>query len=327
MSEEDVAMAEVIDMELNDEGIYVPQRSNTGLWALGSITAVGVLAVGAYLWRSRSATAEVAAGGPPAEPEDVSGETREDASSGAGGETVKVGGFTWENVRPLPLPADVSGFDLTSKWGQTPRDLRPLFALMERVSGIDGAGRIFAIIAKREAGFVATAHNSSAHETGASRRAYQNAKGRNQPLKYGVEAGEFGSGGLFGALAPYYLWTGVQEAKANAPLLNSRPEIMFLPRVAGFGACVYMQRLLDNYQIDDHADIKVGWASPSLLKKGRGGDKYKAVRDRFFSDAKKLGVDLADTSTIPAKLSASRWPGVLRVFDGLVGELPTPVEG
>ena len=321
-------MAEVIDMELNDEGVYVPQRSNTGLWALGSITAVGALAVGAYLWRSRKAAAEVVGDGDTGEPRDASSETNEEPSSGSSGrETLKAGGFTWKNVRPLPRPADVPGFDLTSNWGTTPKDLRPLFALMEEVSGIEGSGRIFAIIAKREAGFVATAHNSSAHETSASRRAYKNAKGRNQPLKYGVEAGEFGSGGLFGALAPYYLWTGVQEAKANAPLLNSRPEIMFLPRVAGFGACVYMQRLLDNYQIDDHADIKVGWASPSLLKKGRGGDKYKAVRERFFSDAKKLGIDLADTSTIPAKLSASRWPGVLRVFDGLVGKLPTPAEG
>src|SRR5690606_12720739 len=119
--------------------------------------------------------------------------------------------------------------------------------------------------------------------------------------------------GLFAALAPYFLWTGVQEMGAKAPLLGSPPEIMFLPRVAAFGACVYLQRLLDNYRIDDHPDIKVGWASPSLLKSGRGNNTYNAVRARFLSDAKDLQVDLEDTATIPAKLSAKGWPGVAKV--------------
>jgi len=62
----------------------------------------------------------------------------------------------------------VPGFDLVRNWGKTPTNLRPLFALMERLSGIDGAGRIFATIAKRESAFVATALNCVFRSTWAS---------------------------------------------------------------------------------------------------------------------------------------------------------------
>ncbi len=233
----------------------------------------------------------------------------------------------WQNARPLPSAADVPGFDLDKNWGKTPSELRPLFALMEKVSGIDGSARIFATIAKRESGFSPAAHNDSAEERDGSRRGYANSKDRNPPLVYGPQAAEFGSGGLFGALGPYFLWTGVPEVGGKAPLLGSPPEIMFLPRVAAFGACVYLQRLLANYRIDDHPDIKVGWANPSLLKTGRGNATYQAVRTRFLSDAAELGVNLGDTTTIPPKLSAARWPGVLACFEQLVGALPTPVGG
>ena len=222
---------------------------------------------------------------------------------------------------PLPRAADVKG-DLTRNWGSTPTDLRPLFMLIEEASRIPGSARIFAVIAKRESGFVTTAQNKSAAERDASRRGYQNSKGRNPALRFGEQAADFGSGGLFGALAPYFLWTGVPEVGAGAPLLRAPPEIMFQPRVAAFGAAVYLQRLLANYRIDDHADIKAGWASPTLLKDGRGGKTYGDVRARFLGDAKSLGVDLTDTTTIPTKLSAAAWPGVPAVFAGLVGALP-----
>jgi hypothetical protein len=179
----------------------------------------------------------------------------------------------------------VSG-DLQTNWGDTPPDLIPLFMLMEETSKIVGSARLFAVIAYRESRFVTTAHNGNAtgeqDERDSSRAAYKNNKDRNPPLKYGEQAAEFGSGGLFGLLAPYYLWTGVPEIGKRAPLLNAPPELVFQPRAAAFGAVVYMQRLLANYRIDDHADIKAGWASPSLLKAGRGGAKYHDVRANFL---------------------------------------------
>ncbi len=228
-------------------------------------------------------------------------------------------------LAPLPKAGDVSG-DLQTNWGDTPPDLIPLFMLMEEISKIEGSARLFGVIAFRESQFVTTAHNGNAQleqdERDSSRAAYKNNKDRNPPLKYGEQAAEFGSGGLFGLLAPYYLWTGVPEIGRRAPLLNAPPELVFQPRAAAFGAAVYMQRLLANYQIDDHADIKAGWASPSLLKAGRGGAKYHDVRANFLEDAMTLGIDLTDTSTIPTKLDASAWPGVPAVFSALVGALP-----
>ena len=223
---------------------------------------------------------------------------------------------------PLPIAADVQG-DLTRNWGETPFDLRALFLLMEEASRIKGSGRLFSGIAYRESRYVTTAHNGNAaneqDERDGSRRAYQNNKDRNPPLAFGEQAAEFGSGGLFGALAPYFLWTGVPEVGTKAPLLKAAPEIMFQPRAAAFGAAVYMQRLLKHYRIDDVADIKAGWANPSFLNTGRGSEGYKNVRSRFLADLQTVGIDLND-ATIPAKLDASAWPGVPAVFTRLVGK-------
>jgi hypothetical protein len=228
-------------------------------------------------------------------------------------------------LAPLPKAADVRG-DLTKNWGDTPLDLRPLLMFMEETSKIVGSARLFSVIAFRESQFVTTAHNGNAQkeqdERDDSRAAYNNNKERNPPLRYGEQAAEFGSGGLFGNLAPYFLWSGVPEVGKRAPLLNAPPELVFQPRAAAFGACVYMQRLLKAHRVDDHADIKAGWASPSLLGSGRGGKTYNSVRARFFEDAINLGIDILDTSTIPTKLDASAWPGVPAVFSALVGALP-----
>ena len=266
-------------------------------------TVLGVAGVGGALLYSRRASA--ASLPPPAPGQDASPPAVE--------------------LPPLPRASDVKG-DLSTNWGETPVDLRPLFMLMEEVAKIPGSARVFAVIAYRESRFVTTAHNGNAtgeeDERDSSRRAYDNNKDRNPPLRYGEEAAGFGSGGLFGLLAPYFLWTGVPEVSNRAPLLNASPELIFQPRAAAFGAAVYMQRLLKNYRIDDIADIKAGWANPSLLGSGRGGTKYNDVRSRFLTDAVALNVDLTDTTTIPPKLDASAWPGVLAVFAGLVGALP-----
>lgn len=233
------------------------------------------------------------------------------------------GGSPNVQLEPLPTAADIAG-DLLKNWGDTPNDLRPLFVQMEEVSQIVGSARVFAVIAFRESSFVSNAQNGNAakeqDERDSSRAAYDNNKGRNPPLKYGEDAANFGSGGLFGALAPYFLWTGVPEVGTKAPLLAQHPEIVFQPRAAAFGAVVMMQRILSNYRVDDIADIKVGWANPGLLGASRGSKTYNDVRTRFLADAEKLGINLNDP-TIPSQLSAKLWPGVPAVFKALVGSV------
>lgn len=272
---------------------------NRGGWVtLG--TALGVVGVGGMLLIGRRASAASPPPNPsPAPPVDLG---------------------------PLPKASEVTG-DLVTNWGKTPTDLRPLFVKMEEVAKIKGSARVFAGIAYRESRFVTAAHNGNAPtehaERESSRAAYEAGKAKNPPLRYGDEAADFGSGGLFGLLAPYFLWSGVPEVGDKAPLLAAPPELVFQPRAAAFAAVVYMQRILTRYRVDDVPDIKVGWANPSLLGSGRGGTKYQEVRARFIADAAALGIDLADRATIPEKLDAGGWPGVPAVFAGLVGTLPS----
>lgn len=269
----------------------------------------------------------------------------------------------WENVLPLPTAADVSASakDLETNWGSTPRELRPLFMLMEEVSAIRGSGRIFSVISYGEARWKTTARNGDGdtardkRERIGSLRAWNRlakcqqtyrpeeseegfpgtpdfhclpGETPNVPLKYGNRAADFGSGGLFGALAPYFLATGLPEVgKSQMPLRDSDPRIVHLPRVAGFGAAVYLERLINNYTIDDHLDIKVGWGCPCwLVGDAREGNSRKRVRDYFAEHFAEVGIDRSDTSTIPEALNADDWPGVLTVFERLVGTLPTLVE-
>ena len=235
--------------------------------------------------------------------------------------------LAWDGAGSLPTAADVKG-DLTRNWGRTPLDLRPLLLAAEEASNMPGAGRMLAGIATRESAFQPNAHNGDApgeqSERNASWRAYTQNKARNPPLAFGEEAAVFGSGGLFGALAPYFLWTGIQEMGDRAPLLGADPRIMFVPRVATFAACVFMARLLKHYDVRDLPDIKVGWGSVSLLKgEARGGETYQRIRNNFVADMSALGINLDDAATIPPRLSADNWPGVATVFERIVGKLPT----
>lgn len=236
---------------------------------------------------------------------------------------------SWDGLLPLPTAAEVKG-DLTRNWGKTPTDLRPLLLLIEEATGIFGAARILSAVSYGESRWIPNSHNGNDQEEQSARnaswRAYHRNKDRNPPLMFGEQAANFGAAGLFNSLAPYGLWTGVQELKDKAPLLNSDPRILFVPRVAAFVAAVYLQRLLAGYDVRDILDIKAGWGSISLLTDtGRQDADYTRIRNQFADDIKKVGIDLADAATIPKMLTKSpKWPGVQAVFDKIVVKLPTP---
>jgi len=294
-------------------------------FVVGSAVLTGIGAAALRYYQARQQANGQGAGTPPPPP----GPTPDESTLPPQPEgPSKPAAISWQNVVPLPVAADVPG-DMTRNWGTTPVDLRPLLLQIEAASGIAGAARILALVAAGESEYQATAHNGDEQkesgERTASWRAYWRNKDRNPPLTFGEAAANFGSGGLFGGLAPYALWTGIQELKDKAPLLGSDPRILFLPRVAGFVAAVYLQRLLRNYEIRDHADIKAGWGSVSLLSEaGRKDPDYARIREKFFEKATKVGIDLADEATIPAKLSAANWPGAAAVWGKIVVTLPTP---
>jgi hypothetical protein len=215
------------------------------LWiSLGTLVATGgVIAGASYVERRKRAQGGDSGGEPEAPP---TGEPDPDRPIPTPKPSSLVP-LAWDGAGSLPTASDVKG-DLTRNWGRTPLDLRPLLLVAEEASNMPGAGRVLAGIATRESRFQPNAHNGNEpgeqSERNASWRAYTQNKARNPPLAFGEEAAVFGSGGLFGALAPYFLWSGIQEMGDKAPLLGADPRIMFVPRVATFAACVFMARLL-----------------------------------------------------------------------------------
>jgi hypothetical protein len=206
--------------------------------------------------------------------------------------------------------------DLEVNWGTTPAKLRPLFLLMEQAAGVPGSARWFAIVAKHESQFNPAARNDSETEVDASRRAHDNNVATRPKLAHGAAAREFGSGGLFAQLAPYFLWTASAELKAKAPFLALPPSAMFDPRLAAVAAVVLLRRILDHYRVDDIGDARVGWAAVGLLGKGRGSEDYKAVRARFVESAEKVGIDLRQ---LPTKFRPGPWKGAQAALELLTG--------
>lgn len=213
------------------------------------------------------------------------------------------------------LPPGDAG-DAGGNWGSTPEALRPLLQRMEQVLQTPGAGRFFAVVAYAESRFLPTAHNQSPGEVEDSRRAYDNAPASYPELAYRSEARAFGGGGLFGQLAPYFLWSGVRELGAKAPLVASPPTAIFDPRLAAYGAVLNLRALLTRYHVDDLLDARVGWASVQLLGTGRGSPAYFNVRQRFRDNAVKLGVDL---DQLPQQLVPGPWMGAKAAFAALTG--------
>lgn len=182
----------------------------------------------------------------------------------------------------------------------------------EAASGIDGLTDFLTIVAAGESNFVTTAHNDSAGEVEKSAAAYAKQAPKNPPLLYGQAAAAFGSGGLFGALAPYFLWSGFHELGAQAPLLGEPPERMFDPAAACFAAAVFVYRVTTAWGATDWADVRAAWASPSLLKEPRG-PVYWEKRNKFPAVAAAAGVDPA---SLPP-LDVSAWPGAGAVWQAL----------
>ena len=310
---------------------------NRALVIGGAAAAVATAGSVAYYFYRRSQAKELGPGTEPAPPLDSPAPNAPEPGPApaptpshlpATTEAERVG--VWDNVLPLPTAEDVSG-DLESNWGSTPRTYRPLFQLMEEASGIEGSARIYSVIAYGESRYVPSAQNGDGEtardkaERTYSNRAWSTMQGfgyNADNVPYGPEAANFGSGGLLGALAPYFLAIGaVTLGKAGAPLLKSRPQIIFLPRVAAFHGVVYLWRLHTQHDVRDIPDIKVGWGSPSLLSaKNRGSATYTKIREKFVGHAREVGIDL---SKLPSKLNVDGFTGVTSVFEKIVGTLPT----
>lgn len=233
---------------------------------------------------------------------------------------------------PEPKPAEPKpanpGVVPPTFWGSTSRgeEYRELLTRIEQVSRMPL--RLFLlVVANRESDFIRTARNTTKKEVDGSQAAITNGvkRGNTKP-KYAQDLALAGSGGLFGALAPYVAWTGMDEN--YMPYLDENWKIIEDPVVAAVCAAKYYQRIVMFYPTvfagntpspEDNFRVRLGWASPSALKDDPKGKLFDAVRGRMEEDLSELGLKITD---LPPP-DASKWPGLKAVVEGMKGTKAT----
>jgi len=277
--------------------IVVPARSMTPLIVGAATLALGGAAVyAAHRWRQRQLTegesAPLPASGPDPAPTPAPG------------------------VNPAPPAGQSNG----SLWGTTTRGevYRPLFTKIEAVSGMP-LRLYLCVVANREGSWIRSARNKSKKEVGASRDGVDNGIKRGNPApKFANTIREAGSGGLFGGLAPFVAWTGLDED--FMPYLDQDWVVIEDPIVAVIFAAKYYQRIVGGGRYPVHANpaqpspednyrVRLGWASPRALKDDPGGTLFQDVKKRFDEDLAQLGLKITD---LPPP-NADRWPGLTAV--------------
>ena len=211
---------------------------------------------------------------------------------------------------PVPQPENTGG-DMPdanppplgdSRWGKVPKDFQTLVTRTQLAARIPYLWVFGSICANRESSFVLTAHNQDEEEVDGSRRGIENGLKRGNPKpKFAEQAKAFGSGGLFGALASSFVWVGLDEG--HMPFLLRKPETVFQ---AG-ASCVFLAHYFWRVTSPRYAngrklnmfDVRVGWASPTLLKNKPFSPDAEQVRKRMREDIAKLGWDEEWVASLP----------------------------
>ena len=295
--------------EVAKPAIIVPARSLTPV--LVGVTALAASAGAVYAlhrWRQRRLMAQDGATALP-DSEQAPGQAQPAAPSPPG-------------QSPIAKPGNAD----PNYWGTTARGevYRPLFTKLEAVTGMP-LRLYLCVVANREGGWVRSARNKTKGEVKASQDAIVNGGKRgNPPPKFAASIGTAGSGGLFGALAPYVAWTGLDED--YTPYLDEDWPIIEDPIVAAICAAKYYQRIVGGgrYPVfanpgqpspEDNYRVRLGWASPSALKDSPNGQLFQDVKKRFDEDLAELGLKITDL----APPNADRWPGLAAVVTALKG--------
>lgn len=298
--------------------VLAPSSSLGPALVTGGVLALGgSLVYGLYRWRQKSLTTP---NGTPLPGSGAAGSGTPPAGSGAPSSGAPPQGGS--GASPASQPQGAINPDY---WGTTKRgeEFRELLKRIEQVSGMPM--RLFLTpVANRESGWNRKARNKTAVETAASKRAIEAGPDRGNPTpKFATSLAGAGSGGLFGALAPYVAWTGLDED--FMPYLDADYTIVEDPIVAAICAAKYYQRIVANYptvfanpsrpSAEDNYRVRLGWASPKKLKEEPAGALFQAVKGRMDEDLAELGLGIDD---LPPP-DASGWPGLKVVFDAMQG--------
>jgi hypothetical protein len=198
------------------------------------------------------------------------------------------------------------------RWGSVPAEAQQLLLRAEALTGVPGAAVFLGVVGQGEGNWAYLrgrefwdARNTRANEVSASQRAYDAGLASGRPAPTFPEVRDFGSGGAFGALAPYVAWAGFTQGET--PLLTERPEVIFRPYVSVAHAAWYLTRLLrPPYSPATWAQVRLGWASPSALRTEREGKLSVEVLGRMIAAATQAGLTDAtkDVPPPPARASA-----------------------
>jgi len=207
------------------------------------------------------------------------------------------------------LPAAVPEEPSLIKTGVMAADDVAMLIKLERESGIHGIALFLAAVGATESNWKSeqrySAHNTRASEVAASARALAGGMKRGYPQpKYFKEAAAFGSGGLYGLLCPYALWSG----KRDKVVLDWKPEdALFDPVVASCLAADFVYRYYLN-GIRTWLQCRVAWKSLkyALNEPDSDGEKTKQVVANMVEKTLAQGLD----AVLPNPLDVSRYPGL-----------------
>lgn len=277
-------------------------------WRTFAWAGAGVALVGSYYLYPRVARAGESAGDDSGDGEDTD-KPEEDEDEETNG--------TGENTGDPPPVGD-------ARWGQgVPADFQKLVTRTQSIVKVPFLWAMLTIVAKRESGFSPTAHNDSEGERLGSKFGIERGEKRGNPSpKFAAEIANFGSGGLFGALASSFAWIGLD--KSFMPFLKRKPEVMFEADASAVFASHYFWRVTSpgyaNGRKLTFFDVRTGWASPDALKNSPTGKTAQKVRADMTDDIKKLGWDPAWVESLP--VDRSGYPGIATIAKHF-GYLPT----
>ena len=249
-------------------------------WRIGILTASGVALAGAgALWLANQGSDEADPGPDPDPDPDP------DTSDG-----VEVG----DDSSPPPIG--------DARWGKVPKGMQSLLTATQKAAGIPYLWVYSAICAQGESEFNPKAHNTSKKEITGSTDGLANGLKRGNPSpKHATEIKNFGSGGLFGALAPYFAWIGLDVS--FMPFLRRKPALMFEPEASAIFMAHYFWRITApmyaNGRKLNFFDVRVGWASPTMLKSSPFGKNAEAVRGRMREAINFIGWDEDWVASLP----------------------------
>jgi hypothetical protein len=192
-----------------------------------------------------------------------------------------------------------------------PLEVQQLLIKVQAAADIPYLWVIGSIIAHGEARFKADSHNQDAKEVTGSRNGLKNGLKRGNPKpKFADEIETFGSGGYFGGLSPYFHWIGLDEG--YMPFLKRRPELVFDPAASAVFMAHYFWRItLPSYaqgRTLNFFDVRVGWASPTVLKNDPFGKTAQDVRGRMRESIQVIGWDEKWVESLP--IQRTRYRGI-----------------